>query len=195
MALSSSGTWMQKTQLHAEAGWRPSFFPAFLDGRTSNHVHMCTKGLPRWWASHKIKVTKATAYGKGHFARTDQLPVSLYNDYSWCQSSLPHCFHPLADKCLYKNAAAVKGIVDSMYVSWNKFCRQSGLCPELFEWTVLQNYHVWAHKNSNHSLDITRILVDFSCYNRKSQLLHTISCWPKLTSGFFLSIPSEWFIP
>lgn len=47
---------------------------------------------------------------------TDQLPVSTYNDYSECQSSLPHCFHLPADKCLYKNVAAVKGIFDSVYL-------------------------------------------------------------------------------
>lgn len=123
---------------------------------------------------------------------TDQLPVSIYNDYSCCQSSLPHCFHLPADKCLYKNVAAVKGIFDSTYVSWNEFCRQSGLCPEVSERIILQNDKVRDHKNSNHSLDITRILVDFSCYNRKNQLLYTNASLTKIKNCFS---PSDLFIP
>lgn len=104
--------------------------------------------------------------------QTDQLPVSIYNDYSWCQSSLPRCSHLPADKCLYKNVAAVKGIFDSMYVSWNGFCRQSGLCPEVMERIIPQNDNVRDHKNSNYSLDIKRILVDVSCYNTEPVIIH-----------------------
>lgn len=115
---------------------------------------------------------------------TDQLPVSIYNDYSWCQISLPHCFHLPADKCLCKDVAAVKGICDSMYVSWNRFCRQFGLYPEVLEKIIPLNDNVWDHRNSNHSLDITRILVDFSCCNRKNQLLYTNVSLTKIKNFF-----------
>ena len=123
---------------------------------------------------------------------TYQLPVSIYNDYSWCQSSLPHWFHLPADKCLYNNVAAVKGIFDSMYVSWNRFCKWSGLCPEVLERIIPQNDNVWDHKNSNHSLDITRILADFSYYNRKNQLLYTNISLTKI-KNFFLPFPQHCF--
>lgn len=78
---------------------------------------------------------------------------------------------------------------DSMYVSWNGFCRQSGLCPEESERIIPQNDNVRDHKNSNHNLDITRILADLSCYNRKTQLLHTNVSLTKIRfySAFFLS--------
>lgn len=114
-------------------GWKPSFFPALSDRGTSNHVHVCMKacwddGLATAPKSRSLKtllMQRVTLLGAA------QLPVSTYSDYSPCQSSLPPCFHLPADKCLYRNVAAVKGIYDSMYVSWNGFCRQPGLCSEV----------------------------------------------------------------
>lgn len=157
-------------QLQAKAGCRLSFFPAFWDGETSNRVHVCMRacqddGLATMPKSRSLKTLHTE---RVTLLETAQLPVSIYNDYSWCQSSLPHCFHLPADKCLYKNAAAVKGTFDSTYVSWNGFCRQPGRRPEEPEKIIPHNDNVWDHKNSNHSLDITPTLVDFSCYNRKS---------------------------
>lgn len=158
---------------------------------------MCMCVWKACWDAGLATMPKSRSLKTLHMERaillgTDQVPVSTYNDYPWCQSSLPHCFHLPADKCLYKNVAAVKGIFDSLYVSWNGFCRQSGHCPEVLERIIPQNHNVWDHKTSNHSLDITRILVDFSCYNRKNQLLYTNVSLTNTKN--FLSFPLALFI-
>lgn len=72
-------------------GWKPSFFPAFLDRGTSNHVHVCMKacwddGLATAPKSRSLKtllMQRVTLLGAA------QLPVSTYWTV-WHTVTIPH---------------------------------------------------------------------------------------------------------
>lgn len=72
------------SQLQSKTSQRSTFFPVFLDGGTSNHVHVCMKsfqddGLTTMPNSRSLK----TLHMEGIILlETDQLPVSIHNDYS-----------------------------------------------------------------------------------------------------------------